>query len=239
MRSKICILLISIFVAGCFPLRKSVDSPELAENEQIIDSLCAEQFSFQSIYMNKIKATLHLDGERYDARISLYYIPDSIIFLTAANTGFEILRAAVTSDSIILINRIDKLVYVYKEKELGYAPPVRFEDLEYLLNRSKMCNGLNRKEKEKRDLTLDFSSQDIKKQISYSGKALKINGFEFFHKKTGEYIVGEANSDTLSVFSNYIVKDVEIEAVAGELTMDKEMQVDLSFNRNKYTILEN
>jgi len=237
MKSKVYILFFSLVLSGCFASRSStedVDSP--VQNDVV--SLCEKIEPFQSIYIDKIKASIDLDGENYDAKISLFYIPDSIIFLSAVNTGFEIVRAAITPDSSIIINRIDKLVYIYKDDPLGYKPPVEFEELEYLLNKMKVCEGFNKYTADFDKGRIDFSVQDIKKSISFDANSLEISKFEFFHKKTGEYIVGEfVNSDTLSILSNYMMENVEIVAIGGTVTHDKVLNINLSFNKNKYTIL--
>lgn len=204
-----------------------------------MDIFCERLENYNSLFINKAKASVTLDEEVYDARISLYYIPDSLIFLTAANTGFEIIRAAITKDSTIFINRIDKLVYIYKDNELGYKGPVNFTDLEFLLNKGKICEKKEFLKNTKENIQLDLSAGYINKSLTYSGKSLTVNRFEFFHTKTSEYIVGEiSKADTLSVFSNYIFNDLEIKATGGEIEYNRDIPINLSFNRNKYTILQ-
>ncbi len=238
MKSKYYIILLSLLVSSCFTSRKLT---QLTDDTEIpgVDSLCLNMEPYQSLYMNKIKARVIMDGEIYDAKVSLYYLPDSVIFISAANTGFEIVRVAITADSTVFINRIDKLVYIYRESKLGYRPPVEFENLEYLLNKKLACEEIRSINGTAQREIIDFSVQDITRKITYDLNTLKINKFEFFHTKTNEYIVGEiTSSDSLSVFSNYIFENVEIMAAGGEITYNKEIFVDLSFNKNKYTILE-
>lgn len=207
-------------------------------DQQTIDALCTSYEPFSSLYINKIRATLRLDNENFDARISIYYIPDSVIYLSAANTGFEIVRAAITPDSLIFINRIDRIVYTRKEAELGYKAPVAFEDLEQLLNKRLICNKLESLVKDGEYVLLDISAPNISKKLFFDPKLLKMNKFEFFHKKTGEYIVGETNKgDSVFVYSNYLFDDVEIVATGGALTYNEDIHIDLSFNKNKYLLI--
>ena len=239
MRSKLYILALSLVVSSCFTTRRTVDVPVLDQKKMNLDTICLNSSPYQSLFINKVKASVNLGGEMYDAKVSLYYIPDSVIFLTAANTGFEIIRAAFTADSTVFINRIDKVVYIHKENELGYKAPVNFKDLEYLFNLGLVCEKKDALSETKECIQLDFSGDYINKKLSYDYNSLKIKKFEFFHTKSGEYIVGEvSNSDTLSVFSNYIFEDVEIKASGGELEYNREISVDISFNKNKYTILD-
>lgn len=237
MKSKINILLISLLLSGCFSTRKTIQEEKVSGPDPLI-SLCGSLEPFSSIYINKVRATVKLDGEAYDAKVNLYYIPDSVIFLTAANTGFEIIRAALTPDSLVLINRIDKIVYIQKEQELGYKAPVEFNDLEYLFNKFLICKELEKSTNTNEELIFDFSIPHITKKITYHGKSLKMKTFEFFHKKTGEYIVGESNeADSVKIYSNYIFDDVEIVAVGGEQTLNEEIKIDISYNKNKYLLI--
>ena len=239
MKSKLYILFLSLVVSSCFTTRKTLNIPVEIPGVNSLDSLCLSPTHYKSLFINKVKATVTLDGEEYDAKVSLYYIPDSVIFLTAANTGFEIIRAAITADSTVFINRIDKVVYIYRESDLGYKAPVDFRDLEFLMNQGMVCEEMNALIETKDGIQLDFSGDYINKKITYSPNNLKINKFEFFHTKTSEYIVGEiTDSDTLSVFSNYIFDDVEIKATGGEIEFNREISVNISFNKNKYTILD-
>jgi len=239
MRSKFYILVLSLLVSSCFSARRTVvDRPVSDNNNLNQDSVCMNTKTYQSLFISKVKARVSLDGENYDAKVSLYYIPDSVIFLTAANTGFEIIRAAITADSTVFINRIDKVVYIYKESELGYKAPIEFRDLEFLLNQKQVCEVKEALLESEDGLELDFSGGYINKKLTYKPNSLKINTFEFFHTKTNEYVVGEiGKADTLAIFSNYIFNDVEIKASGGELEYNRKLAVDLSFNKNKYTIL--
>ncbi len=236
MKSKIYILLISFLLSSCFSTRKTTQE----ENSQApgIDSPCESVEPFSSLYINKVKATVKIDGEDYDAKVNVYYIPDSVIFITAANTGFEIVRAALTPDSLVFINRIDKVVYIHKEKKLGYKAPAEFRDLEYLLNKTLICKEMENSFGNKESLEIDFSVPNITKKITHKSKGLKMSKFEFFHKKSGEDIVGESGEgDGISVYSNYLFEDIEIHAVGGEWTLNKKIKVDVSYNKNKYFLI--
>lgn len=237
-KSRFYILFISLILSGCFASRNTIFEQLDTSAGNGIDSLCRKTDPYQSLYIEKIKATIDLDGEIYDAKINLFYIPDSIIFLSAVNTGFEIVRVAITADSTILINRIDKVVYIYKNSQFGYKPPVDFKELEYLLDKERICKELIKSGSDEDGRVLDFSVQDIDKRITYKSNSLKISKFEFFHKKTNEYIVGEIlHGDSLLILSNYLIENVEIMAVGGNIVYNKDLSINLSFNKNKYTII--
>ena len=148
------------------------------------------------------------------------------------------MRAALTPDSLVFINRIDRIVYTHKEKDLGYKAPLEFADLELLLNKLLICRELSNSVSTNDQLVFDISVPNITKKITHKDNSLKMSKFEFFHKKTGEYIVGESREgDSIFVYSNYLFDDVEIVAVGGEHSLNEEIKVDISFNRNKYLLI--
>ena len=65
-----------------------------------------------------------------------------------------------------------------------------------------------------------------------------VNKFEFFQKKTGEYVVGEMNDEKkIIIYSNYIVDDLTLQAEGGAVEYDRILNVNLSVNSRKYTIV--
>lgn len=196
---------------------------------------CDSLPTFNSQYISQIRATVYLGQDHYNARVSLYYIPDSVLYMSAVNSGFEIVRIGVLQDSIVYINRLDKVVYIKNMDDFGPPPPILFKDLEYLLNRQLVCDEIEKKHSDACTFVLDRSVKDIAKEIYYTFDDLTPNKFEFFQKKTGEYIVGEFTTDEMFlIYSNYIVKNLKIEARGGVVEYNRTMNVDLSVNNNKY-----
>ena len=190
------------------------------------------------MYVSKISAEITLDEEKYDTRLSVYYIPDTIFYISAVNAGFEIVRIGVTPDSTVYINRLDKFVYIYKSSELGYPPPVSFEDFEYLMNQKKACKAEKVRVKETNLASLDRSLKDVEKLIYYDYEQMRMEKFEFFQKKTGEYVVGERRKEnSYLIYSNYIMDNLTIEAEGGEIERNKKLEINLSVNKRKYDIL--
>ncbi len=192
---------------------------------------------FESLYVSKIDAEIFLGQNKYNAKVALYYMPDSLFFISAVNAGFEIVRIGVTRDSAVFINRIDKSVYIYREWQYQYPPPLAFKDLEFLINKSIVCDfeGISLKNDEV--LVVDRSLKDVSRVINYSVKDLSLIRFEFFQKKTGEYIVGERKYDKrINLFSNYIVDDLQVDAKGGNIELNRKLNIDLNVNRNKYSI---
>lgn len=231
---SVILFLVSLIFSSCSVFKRTnVQGPHDVKD---LVSYCDSSKAYKSLSISKIRANVFLDEENYDARLSLYYIPDSIIFFTAVNSGFEIIRGAIYKDSTVIINRLEKFVYIQKYNGLGYTPLVAFADLEVLFNRSILCNNMDYLSKDDQYIIADFSSQDIKKRITFSSRNLALNKFEFFQKKNGDYIVGNINEQGMvSILSNYIIDDLELTAQDGVFEFDKELSINLSVNRVKYT----
>jgi hypothetical protein len=198
---------------------------------------CDSLRTFNSEYISKINANVYLGEEQYNVRVSLYYVPDSLFYMSAVNSGFEIVRIGVLPDSIVIINRLDKAVYIKNIDNLATPSPILFKDLEYLLNRNLVCDEVEKKQIGDTVVLVNRSVKDIKREIYYMADDLKPLKFEFFQKKTGEYIVGELTSDDIFViYSNYIVKNLKIEGWGGVIEYNRVLNFDLSVNRDKYDI---
>lgn len=226
-------VIFSSFSLSCATKRLTTGNYQ-AENA-LPGTLCDSVFNFKTLYISRIDANIEIGEENYDAKLMLYYIPDSILFLSVVSTGFEIVRVGVVPDSTIYINRIDKMVYIYRHSDTGFESPIRFYDIELLLNKSKQCSFSKKMVDRNLNILIDNSVQDIKKQLIISGVSLKLDKFEFFQKKTAEYIVGERTNDMeFTIYSNFFVDDVVLRTSGGVIEYDKKIDIDLSFNRNKY-----
>lgn len=226
-------ILASCSQSGRLGRRNSSDLLEYDERTVCCDSLK----TFNSQYISKISATVYLGEDQYNARVSLYYIPDSLFYMSAVNHGFEIVRIGILPDSIVYINRLDKAVYIKNIDDLAPSSPIVFKDLEYLLNRQLVCDEVDKKQIGDSTILVNRSVKDIAREIYYNVDDLTIIKFEFFQKKTGDYIVGEFTTDNVFViYSNYIVKNLKIEAGGGKVEYNRTMNVDLSVNKEKYDI---
>ncbi len=240
MNSRLIVLIFSVVVlSSCGTSRKTLSGKHaLPATKDELLSYCDTVSAFHSLYMNKIKAEIWLDGERYDAKIAIYYVPDSVVYVSAMNAGFEIIRAGITADSTLIINRIDKTVIVYDPSGLGAAPPVDFNDLQYLLNRPGLCGFDGKRTINDSLFIFDRSTFNIKKVIKLGTEGLVLKGFEYFQKKSGKYIVAERMPDNaLEILSNFIFDDVKIIAESGEIEYNKAYSVKLNYNRAKYTVI--
>ena len=237
MNSKlyISIVLISLLLYSCSASRRASQNTTSEGNKS---ESSIEFDKYNSLYISKIDAILEVDDENYDARLSLYYVPDSVLVVTAINAGFEIIRAGIFKDSIIYINRLDKLLIIFNQEENKKDIPVNFSDIEYLFNRSKFYEHPKLKITQSGDFELDLSQKDIRKNIFINGKTLKISRFEFFHKKTGEYVVGEENENSgYTVYSNYLLDDLVLKTRGGTTEYDKLLNINLEVNRSKYDVI--
>jgi hypothetical protein len=229
----IVILLFLIFISSCSAHRKiqGAKSGKKADIEVYCDTLK----SYKSLYINKISAEITIGEEIYEAKVSVFYVPDSIFFVSAVNTGFEIVRIGIMRDSTVYINRLDKMVFIYKNVELGAPSPVNFADFELLFNRMKFCSipsmGLSRDG----NYVVDKSTQNITKKAYFSDLDFSLRKFEFFQKKTSEYVLGERRGhDEFIIYCNYIIDDLMLKTSGGVMEYDKEMNINLGVNKNKY-----
>jgi len=104
---------------------------------------CVSLDTVQSILIKKAEAILMFDNERYEVTVTLYSKRDSIIYLSAVNSGYEIIRASVDMDSIKVINRLNRIVYrTAMKRQFGYQFPVNFNDLQNLIGRFYLCDDL-------------------------------------------------------------------------------------------------
>jgi hypothetical protein len=226
-------------VFSCTPLKRLGGGNNVSPAKQgTLSDFCASDNAFKTLYISGIDAKIIIDNQEYDSRVSLYYLPDSLFLLTAVNSGFEIVRLGVAPDSTVYINRLDKLAYIIRNTDTGYAPPVLFGDLERLVNRQLLCEEPVVESVNDSVLLVDHSEQDISKKIFYSLPGPQVWKFEFFQKKTGEYVVGELDAEQkIIIYSNYIMDNLTLQAEGGDVEYNKVLDVNLAVNRRKYTIV--
>lgn len=231
--------LIAGLIFSCSPQKRLRGAGEYAPGEAgSLAAFCDSSKSFKTLYISGIDAKIYINNEEYSSRVSVYYLPDSIFLLSAVNAGFEIVRVGISPDSTVYINRLEKLAFIIQNKGTGYAPPVLFGDLERLVNKRILCNSREAKRISDSTLLVDRSVQDITKKMYFSMPGLQTSKFEFFQKKSGEYVVGEMkDKKKIIIYSNYIVDDLKLEAEGGDIEYDRILNVNLSVNKRKYDII--
>jgi len=154
------------------------------------------------------------DDERYEVNVTLYSIKDSILYLSAVNSGYEIIRASANRDSIKVINRLNKIVYHSPlKRQFGYQYPVNFNDLQKLVSVYYLCNDLDLAMDDRlHSLKFEADDKHVKKRIHVDRKSFKLSLFEFYHQKTQKYLMGEMADQTLKVYSNFMITEFEIHA---------------------------
>ena len=201
---------------------------------------CMDGDTIESVLISKAEAILTFDDERYEVSITLYSKRDSIIYLSAVNSGFEILRATVKHDSIEVINRLNKIVYRSPlKRKFGYQYPVSFDDLQNLIANYYLCDELDSAHDDmQKCLVFDMDEHLIKKRISLNRIGGDINIFEFYHKKTDRYLMGERLENSFKIYSNFMITEFEIVASGGLRTFNRDIKVKMDVNPRRYTFIE-
>jgi hypothetical protein len=201
--------------------------------------ICSQSDTVYSVLIKKAEA-LFIDGEdRYEAQVSIYSIKDSLIYLSAVNSGFEILRASVSLDTIRVIDRINKVVYSSPvNKRFGHQNPFNFDDIQYLVSRYFLCDRLDdAKEVSFYHLGFNLNGPETRKDILLDRETLQVDKFEFVNTKTGKYFMGERNTGEFKVYSNFMMSHIEIIAKGGELVYNQAIEVNMEVNRRKYAFM--
>ncbi len=215
------------------------EAPELHGMEGLMQN-CTESDTIHTILIKKAEAILTYDQERYEVSITLYSKRDSIIYLSAVNSGYEILRASVKQDSIKVIDRMNKIVYrAPLKRRFGYQYPVSFNDLQNLISNSYLCNDVQFGiDDQQSSILFDFDEDYIKKRIILDRVDLNMNIFEFYHQKTDRYLMGERLENSIKIYSNFMITEFEIVASGGERSINRDIKIKMEVNPRKYTFTE-
>ena len=237
----VLLLFALLLLSECGAMKEALQPkvPELYGMEGLMQS-CDGSDTIRSILIKKAEAILTYDKERYEVNVTLYSKRDSIIYLSAVNSGFEILRASVKQDSIKVIDRMNKIVYSSPlQRKFGYQYPVSFNDLQNLIARFYLCDELQlgRDDMDK-SIVFDFDENYIKKRIVINRNNLNMSIFEFYHQKTDRYLMGENLGDSFKIYSNFMITDIEIIASGGERTINRDIKIKMEVNPRKYTFTE-
>lgn len=233
-KTVLYIIICSIFLSSCSIFRNLGDNQDISSGSSLkLNELCDSITYCNSLYISKINAEITFEESSYSSKLSLYSVPDSLIFLTAYSKGFEVFRMAITQEKIVAINRIEKSVIIMENYSTKI--PVDFSDLEYLLYKDKLCDQLD-------DLKISDSSIGLVKYVDEFNKIITFNhlsllpdSFEFVNTKSDEYIVGERiNMDEFTVYSNLLFGSMEVRTSGGSVSFNVEKDLNWSYNQNKY-----
>jgi hypothetical protein len=215
------------------------ETPESIGIESMVQK-CMKGDTIHSILITKAEAILAFDNERYEVGITLYSKRDSIIYLSAVNSGFEIIRASVKRDSIKVINRLDKIVYTAPlSRKYGYQYPVSLTDLQNLISNHYLCDYLQFAHDDHRSsIVFDFDESNIKKRIILNRIGLDLNIFEFYHQKTDLYLMGEKRDGTFKIYSNFMITEFEINVSGGNRSINRDIEIKMDVNPRKYSFTE-
>jgi len=237
----ILLLFALLLLCECGAMKEALQpkAPELLGMEGMMQN-CGGTDTIQSILIKKAEAILTYDSERYEVNVTIYSKRDSIIYLSAVNSGFEILRASVKHDSIKVIDRMNNIVYSSPlQRKFGYQYPVSFNDLQNLIARFYLCDELQLgRDDMAKSVVFDFDENYIKKRIVINRNNLDMSIFEFYHQKTDRYLMGENLGDSFKIYSNFMITDIEIIASGGERTINRDIKIKMEVNPRKYTFTE-
>lgn len=240
-RLLIPLLFTLIVLSECRAIREAPlpEAASLQGMEGLVQS-CYGSDTVHNIFIKKAEAILTYDKERYEVNISLYSKKDSIIYLSAVNSGYEILRASVKHDSIKVIDRMNKIVYSAPlQRKYGYQYPVNFHDLQNLIASYYLCDDLELgSDDHQNNILFEFDENYIKKRITLNRVDHQMNIFEFYHQKTDRYLMGERLEDAFKIYSNFMITEIEIIARGGERAINREIKIKMDVNPRKYTFTE-
>jgi hypothetical protein len=196
--------------------------------------------TIQSILISKVEALLTYEDERYEVSLTLYSRKDSILYLSAVNSGYEIIRASVDHDTIRVIDRMNKVVYrTPLQRRFGYQFPVNFNDLQRISSFYYLCGDLSGyDDPDQSPVVLEFDQPSIKKRISLSRGAVQMDVFEFYQQQTGQYLMGERIDGGFKIYSNLMIANFEITARGGALVYNQDLKVKMDVNPRRYSFID-
>ena len=242
-KAYLALIIVSALFSACRVSKEvtQVPGPDLPEEETGtgFESFCLSADTIRSILITKAH-TLYLVGDkRYEAEVSVFALKDSLVYVSAVNSGFEILRALVEPDSIHVIDRVNRVVYQTPvKKRFGYQNPLNFNDIQNLISVYYLCDDLGKAV----DLSafrkvFHFDEPHIAKKITLDGETSRMEKFEFFHDQTGKYFMGERKEEGFSLFTNFMMGEVEVRATGGDYQYNMEIPVRMTINRKRYSFV--
>jgi len=202
---------------------------------------CTERDTIHSVTISKADAWIIFQGDRYEAKVTLHHRFDSIIYISAVNSGFEVFRGTINRDSIIIIDRLNRVVYkTPMERRYGFKHPANFETFETLTSLYGCCRLTDyAHEYGNKNIMFDLSGDFNNRKIYIDRENYKLERFEFVNKRSNEFMLGEREEDGAVRFhSNFIIGEVEIKASGGEIFYNREISVNMEVNKRRYSFIE-
>lgn len=236
-----------IFLAGLLMLtqckagREIVLSPE-AKKEITTgwEGRCPALDTIRSFLITKAEALMTYDNERYEVTLTLYSRKDSILYLSAVNSGYEIIRASADHDTIRVIDRMNKVVYrTPLHRQFGYQFPIDFNDLQHISSVYYLCNEFESNENRDHNvIELEFDQPLVKKRITVMRDLMQMDLFEFYHQRTGKYLMGERVDGGFKIYANLMINEFEVTARGGTMEYNRELKVKMDVNPRRYTYID-
>ncbi|MCP4310070.1 MAG: DUF4292 domain-containing protein [Bacteroidetes bacterium] len=204
-----------------------------------LGELCGAYDTINSVLISKAETMFITSKRRYQAQVTIYALKDSLIYMSAVNNGFEIIRAAVDGDTIRVIDRINKIVYRSPvRRRLGYQNPVNYSDIQNLVSRYFLCDDIDdAKETNFFHLEFQFNEPHLKKNILLDRHTLLLEEFEYLQTETGKFFMGEKGEEGFIIYSNFMVDEFEIVAKGGEVSYNRSIEVKMDVNQRKYSFV--
>lgn len=110
--TTIILLVCAFFLTQCRAYKEVVETeaPNMVGLVGLKEA-CLPADTVHSVLIHKAESLIITEDERYEATVTIYAVKDSLIYMSAVNSGFEILRATVEPDTIRVIDRLNKVVY--------------------------------------------------------------------------------------------------------------------------------
>ena len=206
-----------------------------------LEDVCSRQDTIESLMISKAEAVIIYEDETYEVTATMYVEKDSIIYLSAVNSGFEIIRASVEPDSIKVIDRMNRVVYrTPMYKKYGYQHPFNYRDLQNIISKYFLCREIRHARDDfEKCITFDMDGDySYKKRIMINRKDFTLKTFEFFHSRTDEYLMGENTEKGLKIYSNFMIGNIEVIANGGSTVYNQKLVVKMDVNPNRYSFIE-
>jgi hypothetical protein len=236
----LCLGIAAVVFTQCRVTREIVqDEPSSMTGMEGLRKVCESKDTIRNILISKAETVISWEDERYETTVTLFAVKDSMIYLSAVNSGFEIIRARADHDSIMVIDRLNRIVYrTPVKRRFGYQHPVNFEDLQNILMNFFLCDNMElANDKGYSQIDFEFDEDPVKKRISIDRQSFQMIRFEFFHPQTREYLTGERTGEGFKIYSNFMIADFEILARGGAVSYNQEMEVKMDINPKKYSFI--
>ncbi len=204
-----------------------------------IKEACVREDTLRSVFISGADAVMDFMDERYEVSISLYSVKDSFIYVSAVNSGYEIVRAMMDEDSIKVIDRINRIVYrTPLKRQFGHQYPMQFTDIQHIISKYYICDLLSGSIEKENKLLFDMDTPEVKKRIQWNSGSMTLDIFEFYHKITGRYVMGERTEGGMKVYFNFLVNPFELTAWGGETLYNRDILVKMEVNKRRYTFTD-